>query len=74
MWRLNDSGTLVNSYSALCATMVSEAGTSGMFTSMLQYVLKGIETNWISDAVNSTEGIRSWIGTGRKGSSNFNIF
>ncbi|RWW64658.1 hypothetical protein BHE74_00028097 [Ensete ventricosum] len=25
MWRLNDSGTLVNSYSTLCATIVSEA-------------------------------------------------
>ncbi|CAL9193609.1 unnamed protein product [Musa hybrid cultivar] len=49
MWRLNDSGTLVNSYSALCATMVSEA-------------------------VNSTEGIRSWIGTGRKGEIYLSFF
>ncbi|KAJ8484156.1 hypothetical protein OPV22_016641 [Ensete ventricosum] len=49
MWRLNDSGTLVNSYSTLCATTVSEA-------------------------VSTTEGIRSWIGTGRKGEIYLSFF
>ncbi|KAL2332728.1 hypothetical protein Fmac_013941 [Flemingia macrophylla] len=43
MWELNTNGTLVNSYSGLCATIESS-----------------------EDSINSN-GLRSWIATGRKG-------
>lgn len=48
MWGLNDNGTLVNTYSGLCATM---------------------------EKVNTiTGGVRSWIGTGRRGEIYLSFF
>ncbi|KAL8161657.1 hypothetical protein V2J09_013146 [Rumex salicifolius] len=44
MWELNGNGTLINSYSGLCATV------------------KTVKGNLVS-----SEGVRSWVATGRRG-------
>ncbi|CAN8266426.1 unnamed protein product [Cochlearia groenlandica] len=65
MWELHNNGTLENSYSGLCAVLNP---VKGLFLSSLlphsSFLIFGI---CLSIAEASSNGIRSWIATGRRG-------
>lgn len=81
MWELNSNGTLVNSYSGLCATINSVEGKKLESECALLYIDSLVNLEIMiyimvltfklitCSAQANSQGVRSWIATGQKGFS-----
>ncbi|KAH9622445.1 hypothetical protein KSS87_016669 [Heliosperma pusillum] len=70
MWKLNTNGTLMNSYSGLCATVQALEGSTSkvdILVSTITFLM--CTTNFIIFCVANAVpvGVRSWVATGRRG-------